>query len=72
MGDLVHHVAYARYIANVFFYVEMGVKGAGGCGGLDVWGVTSQALKMRFVIWLRHCFVVSVIFDCYFVMEPCD
>ena len=22
----------------MFFYVEIGVKGAGGCGGLDVWG----------------------------------
>ena len=22
----------------MIFYVEIGVKGAGGCGGLDVWG----------------------------------
>ena len=34
-----HHVAYARHVvANVLFYVEIGVKGAGGGGGLDVWG----------------------------------
>ena len=22
----------------MIFYVKIGVKGAGGCGGLDVWG----------------------------------
>ena len=55
IGDSVHHVAYARHVANVF-YVEMRVKGAGGGGGLDVWGVTSRALMMRLVIWLKHCF----------------
>ena len=37
IGDSVHHVAYTRHVvANVLFYVEIGVKGAGG--GLDVWG----------------------------------
>ena len=47
IGDSVHHVAYARHVANVLFYVEMVVKGAGGGGGLpDVWGVTSRALMM--------------------------
>ena len=66
--DSVHHVAYARHVANVLFYVEMGVKGAGSGGGLDVWGVTSQALMMRLVIWLKHYFGVLVIFDCCFVM----
>ena len=51
----------------------MGVKGAGSGGGLDVWGVTSRALMMRLVIWLKHCFGVLVIFDCCFVMtERCD
>ena len=58
IGDSVHHVAYARHVANVLFYVEMGVKGAVGGGGLDVWGVTSRALMMRLVIWLKHCFGV--------------
>ena len=48
------HVAYARHVANVFFYVEMGVKGAGSGGGLDVWGVTSRALMMRLVITPRR------------------
>ena len=63
IGDSVHHVAYARHVhvANVFFYVEIGVKGAGGGGGLDVWGVTSRALMMRLVIWPKHCFGVLVV-----------
>ena len=58
IGDSVHHVAYARHVANVLFYVEMGVKGIGGGGGLDVWGVTSRVLMLRLVIWLKHCFGV--------------
>ena len=36
-----------------FFYVEMVVKGAGGGGGLDVWGVMSRAPMMWLVIWLK-------------------
>ena len=39
IGDSVHHVAYARHVrCNVLFYVEIGVKRAGGGDGLDVWG----------------------------------
>ena len=49
------------------------MKGTGGGGGLDVWGVTSRVLRMQLVIWLKHCFGVLVIFDCCFViMERCD
>ena len=56
IGDLVHHVAYARHVANVFFNVEMGVKGAGGAwwwsgcvggdesGSDDVVGYLAEAL----------------------------
>ena len=39
------------------------MKGTGSGGGLDVWGVTSRALMMWLVIWLKHCFGVLVIFD---------
>ena len=45
----------------------MGVKGAGGGGGLDVWGVPSRALMMWLVIWLKHCFGV-----CDFRWLLCD
>ena len=33
--------------------------------------MTSPALMLQLVVWLKHCFGVLVIFDCYFVMmEP--
>ena len=40
-------------------YVEIGVKGAGGCGGLDVLG--SRALMLLLVVWLKHCFGVLIV-----------
>ena len=34
IGGSVHHVAYGRHVVMSFFYVEIGVKGAGGGSGL--------------------------------------
>ena len=57
----------------MLFYVEIGVKGAGGGGGLDVWGGDKLGSDVAVGLALKHCFGVLVIFDCCFVMmEPCD
>ena len=55
----------------MFSYVEIGVKGAGGCGRLDVWCSYKSGSDVAVGCLAEHCFGVLVIFDCCFVMmEP--
>ena len=57
----------------MFFYVEIGVKGGGGYGGLDVWGnyKSGSDVAVGCLADRKHCFGVLVIFDCCLVMmEP--
>ena len=61
IGDSVHHVAYIRHVVMC------------RCERSRV--MTSRALMLQLVVWLKHClkFGVLVIFDsCFVMVEPCD